>query len=96
MSDMLVAFGQMVMLGDYEVNEAAYRFGAALANASRDLPVVGGRITSTPEFEKKMDDARVAMRDFLLAGRGYLAVPGKTGPDLRAGEAEPEEHVPGT
>jgi len=81
MSTMVVAFGQMVMLGTYEVNEAGFQFAEALADVTNSVEVVHRRIRSTPTYEAKLRTAQEAMRNFLLAARADLAVPGKVSDD---------------
>jgi hypothetical protein len=48
----------MVMLGTYEVNEAGFKFGQALADVSQSMEIVGRRIRSTPTFETKIRTAQ--------------------------------------
>jgi len=86
MAAMTVAFGQMVMLGSYEVNEAAFNFGMALADVTKSLPIVGRRMRSTPDFEERVHAAQVALRAFLLAARADMEVPGPTGPEVGSSE----------
>jgi hypothetical protein len=82
--DMLIAFGQMVMLGDYDVVEAAYEFGLRFGECSKDLPTTRGglvtRIAMSDEYQARLDAANKALRTFVLAARKDLGIKGRTTP----------------
>jgi hypothetical protein len=77
-TQMAVSFGSMVMIGDYDVVEAAHSLGLAFVECTTALPRVGRRIAMTKEYQQKLDEAQFALRAFLLAARKDLNVPGRT------------------
>jgi hypothetical protein len=89
-SEMIVAFGQMVMLGNYDVVEAAHEFGMEFSKCAADLPMVRGRIAMTDEFSQRLDAAVRALRTFTLAARKDLNVPGRNAPAAIDGRGEDE------
>jgi len=83
---MSTTFGQMTMLGNYAVVEAAYGLGEKFLLCTRDLPKVctrdlpkvHGRIVMMDEYQRRLNDAYEALRPFTLAARKDLKVPGRT------------------
>jgi hypothetical protein len=99
--DMMVAFGQMVMLGDYGVVEAAYDFSRRLGDCSKDLPTVRGRlgtrIAMTDEYQARLNAAYGDLRAFILAARNDLEIKGRTNPRREIeGPGAPEATADGT
>lgn len=74
----MVAFGQMVLLGNYDVVEAAYSFGLAFVECTRELPKVGHRSVMTPEYQERLNKSYAALHSFTLLAREDLAIPGRT------------------
>ena len=71
-SQLLTTFGQMVILGSYEVAERACDFAETLDALTRALTVQRGRIKSNPDFREKFQTATEALRTYMLAVREEL------------------------
>ena len=82
---MVVAFGQMVMLGTEEAVDAAYEVAVALAAAVMNLPLTREaptwwpfrywprqRLTWTDDIEERFHQATVAIRGLVLACRSDI------------------------
>lgn len=76
----VTAFGQMVLLGNYDVVEAAYSFGMEFSKCTEDLPKVGRRLAMTHEYQERLNKANAELRSFILAARKDLSVPGRITP----------------
>jgi len=93
-SQLLTTFGQMVILGSYEVAERACDFAETLETVTRSLTVQHGRITSSPDFREKFQTAAVALRTYMLAVREELNLsPSPALSELASGPGE--EHPRG-
>ncbi len=74
-SRMVATFGQIVILGTYEVAERGCELAEALDAAAQALSVRRRRITTTPDFRDKYQAAGKTFRAYLLAVRADMSLP---------------------